>query len=521
MATPQQKLASSLEELKRVQDKTGMVVRSDQLSRTHRTRLIQNGFLSEVIRGWYIATSPNEQPGDTTSWYAGYWRFVSRYLTDRFGDDWCLSPDASFLVHAGDWAVPRQLLVRAPRGSNKPVSLPHDTSIYDMRVELPDAKDMQMKNGFRIYTASAALLAAAPGIFQQQPTNMRVVLAGQRDSSALLARLLEGGHSVIAGRLAGAFRNIGRDRMADDILKTMGSAGYSVREADPFQADFALDLPERELSPAAIRIRLMWHKLREEVIEVFPQAPGLPNDAGAYLEGVDDAFVSDAYHSLSIEGYRVSRELIEHIRSGQWNPDASSEDRERKDALAARGYWQAFQEVKKSVLSVLERNNPGEVADTDHGSWYRELFGPSVTAGIIKPENLAGYRSDRVHIRNSRHTPMASHVVPDAMAVFFELLTEETDPAVRIVLGHFIFVYIHPYMDGNGRMGRFLMNLMLASGGYPWTVIPVERRSRYMVALEAASAHEDIAPFTRFLGALVEAGMEGSPLPPVPQAQTR
>ena len=37
--------------------------------------------------------------------------------------------------------------------------------------------------------------------------------------------------------------------------------------------------------------------------------------------------------------------------------------------------------------------------------------------------------------------------------------------AVRAVLGHFFFVYIHPYMDGNGRMGRFVLNAMLASGG--------------------------------------------------------
>ena len=55
-------------------------------------------------------------------------------------------------------------------------------------------------------------------------------------------------------------------------------------------------------------------------------------------------------------------------------------------------------------------------------------------------------------------------------------LEAETEPSVRVVLGHFIFVYIHPYLDGNGRMGRFFMNVMLASGGYPWTIIPVERR---------------------------------------------
>jgi len=63
------------------------------------------------------------------------------------------------------------------------------------------------------------------------------------------------------------------------------------------------------------------------------------------------------------------------------------------------------------------------------------------------------------------HVPPNSEAVRDAMPVFFEMLSEETEPSARVVLGHFIFVYIHPYMDGNGRVGRFLMNLMLAAGG--------------------------------------------------------
>ena len=40
------------------------------------------------------------------------------------------------------------------------------------------------------------------------------------------------------------------------------------------------------------------------------------------------------------------------------------------------------------------------------------------------------------------------------------MLTQEAEPSVRVVLGHFIFVYVHPYMDGNGRIGRFLMNVI-------------------------------------------------------------
>lgn len=107
------------------------------------------------------------------------------------------------------------------------------------------------------------------------------------------------------------------------------------------------------------------------------------------------------------------------------------------------------------------------------------------------------------------HVPPSSESVRDAMPLFFELLTEETDPAVRVVLGHFIFVYIHPYTDGNGRMGRFLMNVMLGAGGYPWTVVPVEQRAAYMAALEEASVRHDIAPFADILGELVQAAMDG------------
>jgi Fic family protein len=98
------------------------------------------------------------------------------------------------------------------------------------------------------------------------------------------------------------------------------------------------------------------------------------------------------------------------------------------------------------------------------------------------------------------------------MPVLFELLREEEHAGVRAVMGHFIFVFIHPYMDGNGRIGRFLMNTMLASGGYPWTVIPLEERERYMIALEAASVGQDIKPFAEFLGWLVEKGMKGTPV---------
>jgi len=101
------------------------------------------------------------------------------------------------------------------------------------------------------------------------------------------------------------------------------------------------------------------------------------------------------------------------------------------------------------------------------------------------------------------HVPPNRDAVREMMPAFFDLLKAEQEPAVRIVLGHFIFVYIHPYMDGNGRTGRFLMNAMVASGGFPWMIIPVERRADYMACLETASVEQDIEPFARFLASLV------------------
>jgi len=191
------------------------------------------------------------------------------------------------------------------------------------------------------------------------------------------------------------------------------------------------------------------------------------------------------------------------VRSGNWNPDAVKADQDQRNALAARGYWQTFQAVKRSIEKVLAGRNPGTVADKDHGTWYRELFGPSVSAGILKAADLAGYRNGPVYIRRSLHVPPNYEAVRELMRTFFDLLSQEKEPAVRVVLGHFIFVYIHPYLDGNGRIGRFLMNLMCAAGGYPWTVVPLGKRDNYMSALEQASGHGTIEPFAKFLASLI------------------
>ncbi len=507
MASPADKLSESLEALKALQGRGVVAIRSRDLSRTHRERLLKSGFLKDVIKGWYIAAGPDEAPGDSTPWYASFWEFCAAYLDERFGEEWCLSPEQSLSLHAGNRTVPAQLLVRTPRGGNKPTPLLHGTSVFDVRNAMPAEHLVAKWDGLRLYSVAAALVAVSTQFFRRSPTDVRAAMATIKDASDVLALLLMGGHSTIAGRLAGAFRNVGRPRLADEIVKTMQTAGYAVRERDPFEDRPGIVLATQSASPYVNRIRLMWEAMRECVLKVFPVPPKRPHEPGPYLKAVEAIYVTDAYNSLSIEGYRVSPELIERVRSGAWSPDRNPDDRGNRNALAARGYYDAFISVRSSVEKVLGGRNAGDVSRDDHAEWYRRLFGPSVTAGVIRPVDLAGYRGGPVHIRRSMHVPPPREAVRDCMPALFDLLEGEAEPAVRVVLGHFTFVYIHPYMDGNGRIGRFLMNVMLASGGYPWTIIPLERRDDTMDALESASVKLNIRPFAAFLGGLVEAGL--------------
>ncbi|MDW3183313.1 Fic family protein [Roseobacter sp.] len=498
MDTPQ-KLAEALEALTALQSSGMTAIRSRDLSRAHREHLLKTGFLKEVIKGWYIMSRPDETAGESTAWYTAFWRFCAQYLDDRFGDQWSLSPEHSLRLHAGDTGVPAQVLVRAPRAGNQKTDFPHGTSIFETRAMIATGDALTHLDGLRLFTIEEALIRVQESFFTQHPTEARTILAITPDASALLARLLAGGHTRAAGRLAGAFRNIGKPGIAQDLIDSMKAAGHDVREQDPFSAGITSPALPRATSPHVHRIRLKWTALRPSVIAHFPKAKPVTNDIATYLGAMDDLYVTDAYHSLSIEGYQVSPELIEKVRAGDWNPSGDQEDRAVTDALAARGYWEAFQSVRESVRAVLEGSDAGHVAERDLNLWYRALFTPSVAAGILQPSQLAGYRNGPVYIRGSQHVPMNVAAVRDCMPVLFDLLAGEPDPTVRAVLGHFMLVYIHPFSDGNGRTARFLMNVMLAAAGHPWTVIKVEQRAAYMASLEAASVQGDIAPFTQFL----------------------
>lgn len=498
---PQNKLADALE--RATESARKGVVQSAALRRTDRELLLQGGYLQEIFKGWYFLGRPGFQPGESTAWYATFWDFLAVYLAERFGDDYCLSAVASLDVHIGTNLIPRQVVAITAHGGKTLLNLPHGTSllVYADAENIPNK--VETVNGLRVMPLPLALCRAPLSFFQSRPTDAELALRSVQDVQALVRIILETNSATLAGRFVAAYEFLGDTKQAQEIAETVRRvAGLAFKSENPFERPTpALAAAPRTISPYAGRIEAMFRAMRADVLEVFKDIKPKPvRSVAACLHKVDDVYQTDAYNSLSIEGYRVTPEMIRRIREGRWDPDRHPQDANSINAMAAKGYLEAFRIVKASIRTILEgKGNAVEVTRRDHPKWYQGLFAESVKAGLMEKHQLIGYRNDRVYIRASRHVPPPAHAVNDAMAALFDLLHDEDEAIVRAVLGHFLFGFIHPYQDGNGRMARFIMNAMLVVGGYRWTVVRLMHRQKYMAALEKASTGNDIVPFATFI----------------------
>src|SRR3954452_4166510 len=115
------------------------VLKSAQLQRLDRELLAARGYLQEICKGWYLLSRPVERPGDSTAWYGAYWDFLSVYLDERFGADYCLSASSSIDVHIGANVIPQQVIAVTAHGGAMRLLLPHNTSVlvYEDEKNIP------------------------------------------------------------------------------------------------------------------------------------------------------------------------------------------------------------------------------------------------------------------------------------------------------------------------------------------------------------------------------------------------
>lgn len=499
------KLIEALSEVQNRKTEDPTIVQSREISRKSRELLIKTGWLREIIKGWYLFVRPDAPNQDSTVWYAHFWDFLAVYLKKMYKDNYCLTAEASIDILLEKPTTPKQVIVITTKGgSGVPRTLPYQTSIliYSDRKNLPKERITFRK--LQVMPLPLALCRVPAIFFRSSPIDAEIALKSIKTPSLLSQFILKYDLKKSAERLIGAYEFLNLQKFSSQLKTELEDFGMKLIPENPFIQNKPLLHAHRSTSPYAGRIEAIWSQLREPIIDNFPKSTSRKINVKKYFDEIDALYKEDAYHSLSIEGFQVTPELIERVKNNNWNPDLYQNDRDLRNALAARGYYEAFQNTKKSIHKILEEHeNPGEVVENNLQPWFRSLFLPSVEAGIISEQDLIGYRKHRVHIRNSRHTPPSPEAVLDAMETFFNCLKKEAEASVRVILGHYIFVYIHPYMDGNGRIARFLMNTMLASGGYHWTVVPMERREIYMSALETAHVENNIVPFTKLIVSLI------------------
>ena len=211
--------------------------------------------------------------------------------------------------------------------------------------------------------------------------------------------------------------------------------------------------------------------------------------------------IKNIYHSNAIEGNTLevgeTRQVVELGLTLTGKP--------LKDQAEARNLSQAL-----DFLEELAKDGARPIIEND----IRQLHS-FVLDGIN--EGAGGYRTVAVEISGSKFKPPGPESVAAQMQHFADWLREASSPseeALASVEGilvaavtHTGFVYIHPFIDGNGRVARLLMNLILMRYGFPIAIISKEDRLRYYDALEESQA-SDLTSFLILLTECVEESLE-------------
>lgn len=484
----------------------GNIVYHKNIKPKQQALLTKNGYLKRIIKGWYLldADLSAQKAGESALWYESMWVFIERYLSCRFKDNYWLSSEASLDLFTDNNSMPAQIVV----------FVMSDDAIWSV-TELPNNMSICVTNSksrpeglikFRrlnIYSLENAVVNSTPVSYRKNPMTIQIALRNA-NFDALADALISSGNVASAGRLIGAYESLGMRAEHKKLKAIMSGAGFeNIKPHNPFENPPVLLGQSIKEAASATRIRIMWQQMRQSVVAGFegcdPVFDFFTRPLDKTLAMINEVYVRDAYNSLSIEGYKVTPDLIERVSSGNWSPQTIERDHEAKDALAARGYYDAFNKILESITEAHNREDLDFLINVGITQWYISLFSPCVKAGIIAESDLAGFRKGPIYIRKSRHVPPASEQLMDCMDALKDCMAKESSFAVKATLGHFFLGYIHPFMDGNGRTARFLMNFLFIVGGYKWVVIKQETREKYLDALEAASGDENIVPFVEFI----------------------
>lgn len=199
-----------------------------------------------------------------------------------------------------------------------------------------------------------------------------------------------------------------------------------------------------------------------------------------------------AYTSNHIEGNTLTRrETALVIEEG-----ITTGGKPLKDYLEAKNHAEAF----RYILNVLSKKKGITQDDI--------LKIHSIVLKGIDDEFAGRYRNSPVRIKGSSVVLPNAMKVPDLMINFEKYLQTEKDPFKLAIMGHFKFVSIHPFVDGNGRVARLLMNLVLLQQGFWPIIIRPRDRKKYINSIEKGQLTQDTTAYEEFMYKALERSLD-------------
>lgn len=246
----------------------------------------------------------------------------------------------------------------------------------------------------------------------------------------------------------------------------------------------AFDSVARELSAELDRLDVIVAGYRDNVA-----AGRIPANS------IDAMRLELTYHSNAIEGCTLSLRETQLVIEGR----TPAEGKPLREIYEARNHDLAIRMIERWVAE----RSPAEFLDE------RDLLALHARVlADIEPGSAGRFRTDRVLIRGTRFVPPSSAKF-DALvpATLDRARRQELHVALRAAELHYNLVAIHPFVDGNGRTARLAMNHLLLASGYPFAIIEVERRGRYLETLEAANAGQAM-PFAALVVDSIRVSLE-------------
>ncbi|KAK2902116.1 protein adenylyltransferase FICD [Channa argus] len=220
------------------------------------------------------------------------------------------------------------------------------------------------------------------------------------------------------------------------------------------------------------------------------QLMSIPKGNSALRRVMEETYYHHIYHTVAIEGSTLTLSEIRHIIETRYAVPGKSLQ-EQNEAI---GVDAAMKYINTTLLS-----RSGAITVSDILEIHRRVL------GYVDPVEGGRLRTNQVFV--GHHIPPHPRDLQRHMEELVQWLNSDEalqlHPVEYAALAHYKLVYVHPFVDGNGRTSRLLMNLVLMQARYPPITIRKEQRAEYYAALDTAN-EGDVRPFIRFIAKCTE-----------------